>query len=69
MAIPVPLRSDVAVLGAGIVGICVALHLQNRSRSVVPIPRDLFPLAERLDTEPWMSVRFFDTHRRKRENC
>src|SRR5262245_24585059 len=32
-------RSDVVVLGAGIVGICVALHLQKRSRSVVLVDR------------------------------
>src|SRR5436190_20606248 len=33
------MRSDVAVLGAGIVGICVALHLQKRGREVVLIDR------------------------------
>ena len=33
------MRSDVVVLGAGIVGICVALHLQKRSRSVVLVDR------------------------------
>ena len=33
------MRSDVVVLGAGIVGICVALHLQKRSRSVVLLDR------------------------------
>jgi D-amino-acid dehydrogenase len=33
------MRSDVAVLGAGIVGVCVALHLQKRARSVVLIDR------------------------------
>jgi D-amino-acid dehydrogenase len=33
------LRCDVAVLGAGIVGICCALHLQKRARSVVLIDR------------------------------
>ena len=32
-------RSDVVVLGAGMVGICVALHLQKRSRSVVLVDR------------------------------
>ncbi len=32
-------RYDVLVLGAGIVGICVALHLQRRSRSVVLVDR------------------------------
>lgn len=33
------MRSDVAVLGAGIVGISVALHLQARGRSVVLLDR------------------------------
>src|SRR5688572_13717024 len=33
------MRSDVAVLGAGIVGICVALHLQKRGRDVVLLDR------------------------------
>jgi D-amino-acid dehydrogenase len=33
------LRCDVVVLGAGIVGVCCALHLQNRSRSVVLVDR------------------------------
>jgi D-amino-acid dehydrogenase len=33
------MRSDVIVLGAGIVGVCVALHLQMRGRSVVLIDR------------------------------
>ena len=32
-------RIDVMVLGAGIVGICVALHLQKRARSVVLVDR------------------------------
>jgi D-amino-acid dehydrogenase len=32
-------RCDVAVLGAGIVGICVALHLQKRSCTVVLVDR------------------------------
>ncbi len=32
-------RHDIAVLGAGIVGICVALHLQKRARSVVLLDR------------------------------
>jgi D-amino-acid dehydrogenase len=32
-------RCDVLVLGAGIVGICVALHLQRRSRAVVLLDR------------------------------
>ena len=30
---------DIAVLGAGIVGVCVAVHLQRRSRSVVLLDR------------------------------
>ncbi|MGQ0522382.1 MAG: NAD(P)/FAD-dependent oxidoreductase [Betaproteobacteria bacterium] len=33
------MRSDVAVLGAGMVGICCALHLQKRSRTVVLVDR------------------------------
>ena len=33
------MRSDVVVLGAGIVGICVALHLQKRGRAVVLVDR------------------------------
>jgi D-amino-acid dehydrogenase len=33
------MRSDIVVLGAGIVGICVALHLQKRGRSVVLLDR------------------------------
>src|SRR3954463_4955523 len=33
------MRGDVVVLGAGIVGICVALHLQKRGRSVVLLDR------------------------------
>src|SRR3954470_16826607 len=33
------MRSDIVVLGAGIVGICVALHLQKRGRSVVLVDR------------------------------
>jgi len=33
------MRADVVVLGAGIVGICVALHLQKRARSVVLLDR------------------------------
>ncbi len=32
-------RSDVLVLGAGIVGICVALHLQKRARAVTLVDR------------------------------
>ena len=32
-------HSDVVVLGAGIVGICVAVHLQKRGRSVVLVDR------------------------------
>ena len=39
MAVASVMRSDVVVLGAGIVGICVALHLQKRSRSVVLLDR------------------------------
>ncbi len=33
------MKSDVVVLGAGIVGVCVALHLQKRGRSVVLLDR------------------------------
>jgi D-amino-acid dehydrogenase len=33
------MRSDAVVLGAGIVGICVALHLQKRGRTVVLVDR------------------------------
>jgi D-lysine oxidase len=33
------MRSDALVLGAGIVGICVALHLQKRARSVILVDR------------------------------
>ena len=33
------MRSDVVVLGAGIVGISVAVHLQKRGRSVVLVDR------------------------------
>jgi D-lysine oxidase len=33
------MRSDIVVLGAGIVGICAALHLQKRGRSVVLLDR------------------------------
>ena len=33
------LKSDVIVLGAGIVGVCAGLHLQARGRSVVIIDR------------------------------
>jgi D-amino-acid dehydrogenase len=32
-------RHDIVVLGAGIVGVCVALHLQKRGRSVVLLDR------------------------------
>lgn len=32
-------RKDIAVLGAGIVGICVALHLQKRGRAVALVDR------------------------------
>lgn len=33
------MKTDVVVLGAGIVGICVALHLQKRGRAVVLVDR------------------------------
>src|SRR2546422_394623 len=33
------MRADIVVLGAGIVGICMALHLQKRGRSVVLVDR------------------------------
>ena len=33
------MRVDVAVLGAGMVGVCVALHLQKRGRAVVLVDR------------------------------
>jgi D-amino-acid dehydrogenase len=33
------MRADAVVLGAGIVGVCVALHLQKRSRAVILIDR------------------------------
>ena len=33
------IRSDVAVLGAGIIGVSAALHLQARGRSVVLVDR------------------------------
>src|SRR5258706_8597833 len=33
------MRSDAVVLGAGIIGICVALHLQKRGRSVALVDR------------------------------
>jgi D-amino-acid dehydrogenase len=33
------MRSDIVVLGAGIVGICVALHLRKRGRAVVLVDR------------------------------
>jgi len=32
-------RTDVVVLGAGIIGICVALHLQKRGRAVTLVDR------------------------------
>jgi D-amino-acid dehydrogenase len=32
-------RADAIVLGAGIIGICVALHLQKRGRSVALVDR------------------------------
>jgi D-amino-acid dehydrogenase len=33
------MKADVAVLGAGMVGVCIALHLQKRGRTVVLIDR------------------------------
>lgn len=33
------MRPDVAVLGAGMVGVCIALHLQKRGRAVVLVDR------------------------------
>lgn len=33
------MRSDVVVLGAGIIGICIAVHLQKRGRAVVLLDR------------------------------
>ncbi|RPI43755.1 MAG: FAD-dependent oxidoreductase, partial [Betaproteobacteria bacterium] len=33
------MRADFAVLGAGMVGVCVALHLQKRGRAVVLVDR------------------------------
>src|ERR671914_1725587 len=33
------MRADIVVLGAGIVGICVAVHLQKRGRAVVLVDR------------------------------
>src|SRR5207253_4288903 len=39
MAVASVMRPDVVVLGAGIVGVCVALHLQKRARSVVLVDR------------------------------
>ena len=33
------MRADVAVLGAGIIGVCVALHLQKRGRAVALVDR------------------------------
>ncbi len=33
------MKTDVAVLGAGMVGVCVALHVQGRGRSVVLVDR------------------------------
>jgi D-amino-acid dehydrogenase len=32
-------RHDIVVLGAGLVGICVALHLQKRGRAVALLDR------------------------------
>ena len=34
-----PLSADVAVLGAGVIGVSLALHLQARGRDVVLIDR------------------------------
>src|ERR1044071_10327300 len=39
MSADLALRADVVVLGAGIVGICAALHLQKRGRAVVLVDR------------------------------
>jgi D-amino-acid dehydrogenase len=39
MATAAVTRSDVVVLGAGIIGICVAVHLQKRGQSVVLVDR------------------------------
>ena len=39
MSVPPVMLCDAVVLGAGIVGICVAVHLQQRSRSVVLLDR------------------------------
>ena len=39
MATSALMRTDVVVLGAGIVGICVALHVQKRGRAVVLVDR------------------------------
>src|SRR3981189_180939 len=36
---PTAMRADILVLGAGIVGICAALHLQKRGRSTVLVDR------------------------------
>src|SRR5712671_1044247 len=36
---PTATHGDILVLGAGIVGICVALHLQKRGRSTVLVDR------------------------------
>src|SRR5687767_1997141 len=33
------MRADVAVLGAGIIGVCVALHLQKRGRTTILLDR------------------------------
>ena len=32
----IPVKTDVAVLGAGMIGVCVALHLQKRG-PMVPV--------------------------------
>ena len=39
MALSPPERADVFVLGAGIIGVCAAVHLQKRARSVVLVDR------------------------------
>ncbi|HET7158489.1 MAG TPA: FAD-dependent oxidoreductase, partial [Burkholderiales bacterium] len=39
MSVSPIVRTDVVVLGAGMIGICIALHLQKRGRSVVLVDR------------------------------
>jgi len=41
------MKADFVVLGAGIVGVCVALHLQKRARAVVLVDRLLASLPRR----------------------